>query len=955
MRTITLFSVVLFVVSVCVVMDGVAASGLAFGTTCATGNQCTSGFCVTQVGGVGLTCGCRNNGDCSGSSGKCNTANGLCKVAYSLACSAKADCLVSGVDCVTQPGAGSTTCGCKTNSDCGGTKVCSDSLCLDVFNTSCTAGSYCSGGNCVAQHGTSDKVCGCTKDNVCPSKDCDQNSGVCRLLFGQVCTCNNDCHIDLCLTQLGDSDKTCGCSKNGDCTSGGCKKSTGMCKHTYNEPCSENDDCVSNKCVSNKCACIPDVDCPKPPVVTSIKRVTPTTKRAPIQSIAVIIYGLYFQTPAPGSVIISATIGGFPCVQLQHISSTELHCSVIGQGANLAVVVVVNGLSSLLGVSGVSPVVRFDFDDVTTSGLSCVPPFGSADVNNPALCNCWSGNAPSDNLLSTDCDVHAKCPAKTTTRATAGEFSPRRPRTNFKDDKLVIKQVVPIVKDRRDTTIHFEVPLLDVTTPHTPAGTVGATTCFFPGTLWAKKINQLDCVEEYHGVVPWSQHVLCGFVEHTDTAVQNTLFRLFKTNMVTTYSETLKNKDGSLSFRRVATAYLLTVSFTRQIQVLTTTAITAFIADQNAPTSLTVVIDGDALYDVASKNTIINFETTMAWPYQIDGANTLTGYWTKAAGQAGDITALATLNTIQGGDLVCDQTQDTECEQSWVLTIDTDAGETQVCNLQGTIEFSTGKLDCRDLTTTGLCPGDPTTNFTISIGATDLCDNAPDVDASAGLVLALDTFYDEDLTVPQAIFQTGDMIYFKLTVTDPISSIDQITFNKIVVKNTGGDHDDLYVASAPGSLALPEVATTFDLDAQFNITDEMREGEADSIVLAPGADGVLTFHFRLLRDKLQVVQDLSTPNDMTEQLTIEATIDLLYHGNPIIANPTRRRSITTNQVPAVTQAHIAFYQTVAEEQELDDVVMTNEVEEVSMFFSSAPVMMVATAVPAIVAAALLML
>jgi hypothetical protein len=195
---------------------------------------------------------------------------------------------------------------------------------------------------------------------------------------------------------------------------------------------------------------------------------------------------------------------------------------------------------------------------------------------------------------------------------------------------------------------------------------------------------------------------------------------------------------------------LLTVTFARQIKALTTTPVVATIADEDAPTSMDVVVNGDALYDVASKNTIISFTTTMAWPYTIH-TTPITGTWTKSADNTatGTITATAVLNPTQPGELECDQTQDTECEQAWILTIQTLVGAgPQVCNLKGAISFDTGALWCRDYTTTGACAGAPDTTFGIQIGHTDLCDDADDVDASKGLSATLESFYDAELTMP---------------------------------------------------------------------------------------------------------------------------------------------------------------------------------------------------------------
>jgi len=397
----------------------------------------------------------------------------------------------------------------------------------------------------------------------------------------------------------------------------------------------------------------------------------------------------------------------------------------------------------------------------------------------------------------------------------------------------------------------------------------------------------------------------------------------------------------------------LTVSFIRQIKVLTNTPVTVYIADEKAPTSISIEIMGDALYDVASKETIINFKSTMVWPYKIDDL-TLPGTWFRAVGnnEPGNVIVDAVLNPMQPGEMDCDQTEDTTCEQSWILTIQTaafPAPAPNVCNLKGKLEFTTFPLICRDYSAVGACQGAPQTNFTIAVGSTDLCDqNSKDTDASLGLSTGIETYYDADLQIPQSIFQTGDMVYFKLMVKDPSSTIDQITFNQIRVYTTAdsGVEDMLYKVVNPGD--WPSQAATFKVDTQFNITQEFREP-----FLVPNAEGDLHFNFRLLRNHLIVVEDLSTISSdaMTQQLTVEAIIDILYHGNQ------KRTFVATSNIPAMTHTQISFYDMGETEEELEP--HTNDASALDAaqgsLFAASPASTVAASCVAVVAAAALIL
>jgi hypothetical protein len=626
------------------------------------------------------------------------------------------------------------------------------------------------------------------------------------------------------------------------------------------------------------------------PAPTSASLVSSRNTRATSEVINV--FGRYFG-PADPHVHLTVTIGGFPCTRIQHFSDSELQCTVYnGYGANQGIFVITNTEPSV-PYDGISPA-RYDFVNSAVPGLSCVPPFGAPDIINNAICNCFSGYASSDALLGTDCNLHAICPGQLTSQTVVSQFPPARPTTEFKEDHLYIKQVVPIVKNRRDTIIQFVIPAL---TGINDAGTVSSETCFYPGVIWHKKLNELDCTDEYYGRLPWTQNVLCGFVQDPGS---NAVTLTFKSTLVTTYTETFKKGD-QLLFRKVSNAYLVAVSFTRQVTILKNTQVTVIIADPNDPSSLSIFVDGDALYDVASKDTIISFETTVVWPYELNDV-ILTGSWYSGAGVTGYVSATAVLATEQPGEDVCDFQQDTDCTQSWLLTIDTNIAENQVCNLFGTVSFSTQQLLCRDLPPSGgvapLCPGTPTpqTNFTINIGTTDLCDDAPDVDASAGLSYVLEPFYDPDWNVPQNVFQTGDMIFFEVIVNDPVGTIDQVTFNTIqlngpATKKRDPPSDTLYYTATAG-----DIGSSF-ANVDFNITREKRSD--DSHVTPPGRDVILAFQFRLNREYLTTVYGLSPDN--SKLITVEVIIDIWYHGNQ------RRTVVLAGAQPATTHSSITFY------------------------------------------------
>jgi len=345
----------------------------------------------------------------------------------------------------------------------------------------------------------------------------------------------------------------------------------------------------------------------------------------------------------------------------------------------------------------------------------------------------------------------------------------------------------------------------------------------------------------------------------------------------------------------------------------------------------------------------------MLWPYQIDDI-VLEGTWKIAAGssETGPITARAQKD-ISGGEVVCTKDQDTDCEQSWILTIDTQppGAPQQVCNLKGTLEFNTATLLCRDyLSPTGTvsaCPITPSTNFTIHLGKTDLCDVAPATDASLGLSETLESFYDSALTLPQAVFQTGDMVYFALTVTNPAATIDRITFNSIKVDSVSLSAPNvLYEVTTPG-----DVATFYLHTAKLNVTREIRE-----TMVSPGETGLLTFEFRLLRDVLDSISDSvlnsASAANLQKDVVVQVIIDIWYHGN----DNSMKRSISFvpgAPLPAVSHAQIAYYDVGNEDFEEAKAIDNNEGDNAGFSLSSAHTLIVAPVLVFIFAAVALVI
>jgi hypothetical protein len=182
-----------------------------------------------------------------------------------------------------------------------------------------------------------------------------------------------------------------------------------------------------------------------------------------------------------------------------------------------------------------------------------------------------------------------------------------------------------------------------------------------------------------------------------------------------------------------------------------------------------------------------------------------------------------------------------------------------------------------------------------------------------------------------------------LTLVDPSSSIDSITFADIHVTGASAS-DSLYVQPTAGDPVA--TATTFLADAEFNITQEFRQP-----ILLANNEGKLMFEFRLLRNKLTSISTLATTtaSDMTQQLTVEATVDIAYHGN-------MKRSTIATTLPAVAHHQLTFYD-LEEVEELGEPHANDAVVEEDSFSNlfTAPASAVVASVVAVAGAVALVL
>ena len=230
------------------------------GSTCSSGTDCGSSYCVSSVC---CNTACGPCGDCS--SGTCtNLAQGS---AGTPACTLPYACNGSSAACPTS---------CTGDSDCIATDYCSGSTCVPAHanSTSCTEDRQCTSGNCSIAgicSGSSANATPCTAADQCETGYCASGvccksactAGPCQAcnVSGSVGTCetvpvtspgNPSCAPYVCNGSTTACPTTCTqdaqCSTADYCSAGSC-----LVKHAMGTTCTADDQCSSESCASGIC------------------------------------------------------------------------------------------------------------------------------------------------------------------------------------------------------------------------------------------------------------------------------------------------------------------------------------------------------------------------------------------------------------------------------------------------------------------------------------------------------------------------------------------------------------------------------------------------------------------------------------------------------------------------------------------------------------------------------
>jgi hypothetical protein len=448
---------------------------------------------------------------------------------------------------------------------------------------------------------------------------------------------------------------------------------------------------------------------------------------------------------------------------------------------------------------------------------------GVQDQYATQYCSCFSGYAPSDSDQD-DCKVPAFCPANEPidTRTSVGGFPPFLYNVSFMGDRYNAVIRMPIVQNRRNSTVRFK---------------SGLNTCGYPGNMWQKKANTLDCFDEFWGSIPWSSNDRCGFKKSASgpkTIYSGVLF--------VTYDDLVQDSLGPSFIRTVGVSLNVNVSFTTRTQV-----IYSLINLTPGLTFVTVTVIGQVMYDANTGLASVILRTSATWPYQV---NTMKMFSTPSPNKA-VILVDANYDVSSG----CTNDTNSLCTQQFIMQINPTTG----CNLGGQYVFNIS-LICRALACLSTYNAG---SYSVRVYDTDVCGvGGVDVELADGSLLP---FADAAGQNPSSAFLPNSDVYFAFSISSDAVTIDDITVEQITATST--NVEDVLYDTSPGP-GLPKGLQVKGQAAGLTITPAITPA-------APGVEAVLWFHIQLV----DAISSFRVLPSQAAVVSVSIIVTLDYHGN----------------------------------------------------------------------------
>ena len=434
--------------------------------------------------------------------------------------------------------------------------------------------------------------------------------------------------------------------------------------------------------------------------------------------------------------------------------------------------------------------------------------FGQSCVQNSTcfsgICQSFDFCACASGVTGLDCSVVSSvCPgqwANVSQLATDNYPTLDTTYSGVRQGNLKIRLTSPLVSNRLSSVVYLADPLLY------PA-------CAFGN--WSKSILSGSCSEEYDLDMAWTTAVDCGFVLDNGTPG----FQIYRNNIYVKHHDLVSVFRGTPVYRETIHTFPVELKFKTRVEVSTSVSIFA-------PVNLLAAITRQT-YDIPSQTGILEFTTSLQWPFELSGAS-INGIPVQLS---------ANLSSV---DVACSQTVGEACTQRYTLSIDPGVA----CELTGdyALVFT---LICRGDQT--LFPLDPQTvaaNVAGSVNSENFCTGlAIDI----GLTGSLSVYGDAAYSLPKTAYLAGQVAYFRAalstdnTATITSSTISEVRINdgtttKYLRQNGNNVADGTSVGLADVS-ASPANAPAFSLTPNNNVfvvpVDEQVQYTVTAVIMCP--------------------------------------------------------------------------------------------------------------------------
>lgn len=477
------------------------------------------------------------------------------------------------------------------------------------------------------------------------------------------------------------------------------------------------------------------------------------------------------------------------------------------------------------------------------------------------LCACFSGNA------GTQCEIVAAstCIFNGPPQPLVTNYPPSLDPLNtlFSNDTLYLQIDMPLVQGRLATVI-------SINNSPDPA-------CRYPGTYFTDNLNQTGaCENEFRAAIPFSvAGANCGWnvTQTFDPISGNVTSQTFSGNIFVTYLEDVNAGGKYRVLRAVRSGLPISINFpiminqtvlpiVTPVEILSALQNVQFLLGRQIKKKEVFGTVGEPFIPVPNSG-ILTFVTDLPYPYIL---------LPQTANVISIPTGLSTTG-IQNTDngIYCNST-DIECFQTWSVPL----GIQGACSFTGSYVFNF-TVGCRTTPCNVTFANPIQLNF--SVVTTDFC---AQFQINVPLTGTLQSFTNNNFTIPSDNFLTGSPIYLQATVNSPkaqilntrIMSVSILNSNQLVLYDNGITPAGLNL----GFLLLPSTSSdnaNFRFILNFlNLPTNPTNLTIQTVVFVQYLSLSDDYTFFDIKEMQVVLDEKLPPNPQTRELSFSKNINI---------------------------------------------------------------------------------